>query len=597
MAKRRVLGIDLGTTYSCVAYVNDYGKAEVLLNQRDERTTPSVVWFDGDRVSVGQEAKEMSVAYPDAVCSFIKRQMGKDDYTFDVGGVQYSPEHISSLILKKLVQDASARLGEKVTDVVITCPAYFFVKERNATKLAGEMAGLNVLQIVNEPTAAAVDYGIQEGNETKTILVYDIGGGTFDVTVMKVSPEGLDVVCTDGDHQLGGKDWDDALARYFAQRFEEETGAEIDLASDTEFYYDLMQQAEETKKHLSSKTSVSVRLSHEGQKVKFDMTREQFESLTESLLERTIAMTTECLYTAQNQNVEMPSQIILVGGSSKMPQVPARIFASYDIQPELFDPDEAVAKGAAIIGNNFLLKEKVAEKLSHGNAQGKSRSLILDDASDSEKQAAARQVAEEAGISAAVVNQALRTIRNVSSKTFGAIATDPDTGYRSVCNIIYRNTPLPCEVTQTFQTSWDNQENALVELMENLTDHSPTADRDWDLILSSPGSPQCFEIFMRLGIKPTDDITPHKVLEKLTLYTTEENSVKLWEGELPLGRGLRAGSPVDLTYILDENGFLTVIATDQASGNQIRKTIQTESEQKTAEFQQASQKSRSLIID
>ena len=573
MANRKILGIDLGTTYSCVACVNEYGKPEVLLNQRDERTTPSVVWFDGDRVVVGQEAKEMSVAYPDSVCSFIKRQMGMDDYTFDVGGVQYSPEHISSLILRKLVKDACDRLGEQVTDVVITCPAYFFIKERDATKRAGEMAGLNVLQIVNEPTAAAVDYGIQAGNDGGSILVYDLGGGTFDVTVMLVSSEGLDVVCTDGDHQLGGKNWDDCLTRHFADRFAEETGTEVDLANDSEFYYDLMQQAEEAKKHLSSKNSVTVRLSHGGNKVRFDITRDEFEELTHGLLERTIELTMNCLYMAQDKNVELPNRIILVGGSSKMPKVKARLAEEFGIVPELFDPDEAVAKGAAIIGNNVLLKKMTTEKLSSVN----SRSLLIDDASDEEKEAAVQKVAEETGLSKAVINQALRPIRNVSSKTFGAVSTD-DNGFRYVSNIIFRNTQIPCEETSTFVTASDNQYTVLVELMENQSDRSPTYEQDLEEIQTVSDQERFDELFWHLN-------------------TEEDKSVKLWEGELNIQPGLRKGSPIDLTYKLDENGLLTLIATDPASGNQLVQTIQTGVTQETPEFKEASQKSRGLIVE
>ncbi|MDR1268694.1 MAG: Hsp70 family protein, partial [Planctomycetaceae bacterium] len=158
---KKILGIDLGTTYSCVAYINDYGQPEVIPNAEGERTTPSVVWFDGKRAVVGQEAKEMSNIYPNNVCSFVKRNMGNEEFTFDVDCVQYTPEHVSSLILRKLVKDASEHLGEEVKDVVITCPAYFFVKEREATKRAGEIAGLNVLRIINEPTAAAFAYGVK----------------------------------------------------------------------------------------------------------------------------------------------------------------------------------------------------------------------------------------------------------------------------------------------------------------------------------------------------------------------------------------------------------------------------------------------------
>ena len=187
--------------------------------------------------------------HPGAICSFVKRSMGNDDFTFDVDSVAYTPEHVSGLILKKLVRDASDHLGEPISDVVITCPAYFFVKEREATKRAGEIAGLNVLQIINEPTAAAFAYGIKPNEEIKErfTLVYDLGGGTFDTTIVRISPKGIDVLCTDGNHQLGGKDWDDALVRHIIKGFNDESGLNIDAGSDPEFYYDVLQQAEQSK--------------------------------------------------------------------------------------------------------------------------------------------------------------------------------------------------------------------------------------------------------------------------------------------------------------------------------------------------------------
>ncbi|MDO4587991.1 MAG: Hsp70 family protein [Planctomycetia bacterium] len=578
MARKKVLGIDLGTTYSCVAYVNDYGVAEVILNQRNERTTPSVVWFDADHAIVGREAKEMSSIHPNEVCCFIKRQMGKDDYTFEVNGVKYSPEHISSLILRKLVQDAWARLGEEIRDVVITCPAYFFIKERDATKLAGEQAGLNVLQIVNEPTAAAVSYGIQskETQDEDIILVYDLGGGTFDVTVMKVSASGLDVICTDGEHQLGGKNWDDRLTQYFAQRFSEETGVEVDLSIDIEFYYDLMTIAEDTKIHLSSKQSTTVRINRGGEKIRFEITREEFEDLTRDLIEKTIELTCDCLEKAQdNAGIEGLDQIILVGGSSRMPQVSAALFELLKAKPSLYDPDEAVAKGAAIIGNNIAIREEIKKKISEENQS--SRSLILDDVPEDQKERAAQKVAEETGISLALVQGALRSVKNVSSKSFGAITTNDD-GFRSVSNIIYRNTPIPCEETQTFATLSDFQSSVLIELESNSMDRSPTYDQDILEITQTTDPDRFEELFWKLN-------------------APEEESEKLWEGDLQIQPGLRRGAPIDITYKLDENGLLTVIVTDQASGNQLIQTIETGAAHQEVEFQQATERSRSLIVE
>jgi len=375
---KKIIGIDLGTTYSCVSFVNDYGQAEVIMNTDEERTTPSVVWFDGKRAVVGKEAKEMSSTVPNAVCSFVKRNMGNDAFTFEVDGIHYTPEHVSSLILRKLVQDASEYIGEKITDVVITCPAYFFIKERDATKRAGEMAGLNVLQIVNEPTAAAVAYGVKTGavnTKDSVVMVYDLGGGTFDITLIHVTEKGLDVICTDGDHQLGGKDWDDRLVRHIVQRFIEETGLELDLDGKPEIYAELIQRAERTKKQLTERRTSQIKFFHEGETVQFDLSRDDFEKITEDLVEKTVILTHQCLAVAEDKGFAKFDKLILVGGSSKMPMIPNRLNREFKMEPQLFEPDEAVAKGAAIIGNNIRLRRMVEEKLQ---SQNSSRDLTLD---------------------------------------------------------------------------------------------------------------------------------------------------------------------------------------------------------------------------
>ena len=534
---KKVIGIDLGTTYSCIAHVNEYGVAEVLANSAGERTTPSVVWFDGERAVVGQEAKEMSPIEFDAVCSFIKRNMGSADFFFEVNGRRYSPEQVSSLILRKLVQDASAALGEEITDVVITCPAYFFVKEREATKRAGEMAGLNVLQIVNEPTAAAVAYGVRPGENDQqngVVMVYDLGGGTFDVTLIQITPDGLDVICTDGDHQLGGKDWDDRLVYHFANRFTEETAITLDLHQSPELYQDLLHRAEQAKKQLTAKQSTIVKFSHEGETVRFDLTRETFEELTGDLIEKTMMLTRSVLDAAVKKGFSKFDKLILVGGSSRMPQVAARLEREFSVSPVVFDPDEAVAKGAAIIGNNIQLRKIVESKLRENHSF---RDLTLDVAAPEEIAEAAESVAQETGYTLEIVNRAMKNVRNVTSKSFGVVTVEGGLFRmtRVVSNLIYRNTPTPAEVTERFATFEDHQETVLLELMENMFD-SPDA----------PG-----------------------------MTFSVDESAKLWEGELAIARNLPANSPIDVTFKIDENGLLTLIVTDPKSGNRLVQHIQT----------------------
>ena len=214
-----VFGIDLGTTYSCIARVDETGRAEVIKNLEGENVTPSVVAFEDDSVIVGSDAKDESSIKPETTVMLVKSYMGKKTSMIDYNGEPKMPEEISSYILKKLARDTSEQLGVEVKDVVITCPAYFGTAERTATKNAGKIAGLNVLEIISEPTAAAIYYGCTRKLEEKTVLVYDLGGGTFDVTVMRISADKIEVICSDGDHDLGGKNWDEILMVYLLNQF------------------------------------------------------------------------------------------------------------------------------------------------------------------------------------------------------------------------------------------------------------------------------------------------------------------------------------------------------------------------------------------
>jgi len=224
-----VFGIDLGTTYSCIARVDDTARAEVIKNNDGDNITPSVVEFDGDNVIVGSDAKSEAVLNPENTVMLVKTLMGKTDFAINYNGEDKTPEEISAFILRKLTQDASEQLGVEVKDVVITCPAYFGTAERTATKNAGKIAGLNVLEIISEPTAAALYYGCAKEQDEKTILVYDLGGGTFDVTIMRISSDKIQVICSDGDHDLGGKNWDEVLIEYLADQFVKKIGYDIEF--------------------------------------------------------------------------------------------------------------------------------------------------------------------------------------------------------------------------------------------------------------------------------------------------------------------------------------------------------------------------------
>src|SRR5437868_4663946 len=235
---KRVYGIDLGTTYSAIAYVDEHGKPVIVPNQESERITPSVVLFDGENVIVGNTAKESAKVEPHRVVSRIKQHMGDPNFVFEYEGQAYSPEDLSSFILRKVVGDAEVALGDQITDVVITCPAYFGTPEREATANAGRLAGLNVRAILNEPTAAAIAYGLEQG-EDQTVLVYDLGGGTFDITMIEIRDRLIRVICTGGDHRLGGALWDEAIVMYLAQEFRTQTGLDADPMDDPEVLNDL----------------------------------------------------------------------------------------------------------------------------------------------------------------------------------------------------------------------------------------------------------------------------------------------------------------------------------------------------------------------
>jgi molecular chaperone DnaK (HSP70) len=289
---KRIFGIDLGTTYSCIAYVDEMGKPVIASNFEGDLTTPSAVHFESpENIVVGKEAKNAAKLFPDRVVEFVKRHMGDPTFSYEVDGVAYKPEAVSSFILRKLVSDAAQALGEEIEDVVITCPAYFGNNEREATKNAGELAGLNVHLILNEPTAAAVCYGVDSQTDDQVVLVYDLGGGTFDVTVIAIEQGNIRVVVTGGDHSLGGKDWDDRLTKYLGECFQNEHPSEDSPLGDNYSFQELAKAAEEAKKALSSREKYPLMVSHNGKRTRVELTRETLDEITNDLLDRTITLT------------------------------------------------------------------------------------------------------------------------------------------------------------------------------------------------------------------------------------------------------------------------------------------------------------------
>lgn len=343
---RKRIGIDLGTTNSAVAYIDEQGVPQIIENREGDRTTPSVLLYEDGGFIVGIHAKEASVDEPENTVQFIKRQMGEEKYRFITeDDNEFKPEELSAVLLKRLKKDAEDVLGEPVSEAVITVPAYFDDAQRKATQDAGKIAGLNVLKIINEPTAAALAYS-NDTDEKQNILVYDLGGGTFDITVMEYSPEKVRVLSTAGDKNLGGFDFDNEISKFFIKKFEEEHG--VDVYEDEEALQDLRIKSEEAKKTLSSRTKAKFSIYVEGQKLKAEITREEFQSMTQRFIDRTALIMEDAIEDAGLEFEDL-NKVLLVGGSTRMPAVEELIKEEVGIIPSKeLNPDEIVAMGAAI---------------------------------------------------------------------------------------------------------------------------------------------------------------------------------------------------------------------------------------------------------
>ncbi len=404
------IGIDLGTTFSAVASVDENGRAVVLKNAIGEPLTPSVVWFGKDEPLVGAEAKEMQEMGEDKVASFFKRNMGDPFFTLEFNGKDYSAKDISAIVLKKLKADAEKALGKPVSKAVITVPAYFNNFQREATIAAGKDAGMEVLRIINEPTAAAIAFGLNQKGNGQTLLVYDLGGGTFDVTLIEITTDEIKVIGTDGDHELGGKNWDDCIVNWVAQQFEDEFGS--NPLSDNLSVNELLVRAESAKKQLSTRDTTRISITHAGEKGRYDLSVETFEELTKDLLERTQLLVERLLQDVQKtwQDVE---GVLLVGGSTRMPMVSRWITRMAGKEPlRGINVDEAVALGAAIQANLDANGEQPFGKFTLGGS---------------------------------------RKIRDVMSHSLGLVAVNEDRSRYINSIIIPKNKPVPSKETHPYQ--------------------------------------------------------------------------------------------------------------------------------------------------
>ena len=412
----KIIGIDLGTTNSCVA-VMEGGKPVVVTNTEGSRTTPSVVGFKGEERLIGDPAKRQAVANADKTISSIKRHMGTP-YHVTIDDKQYTPQQISAMILQKLKKDAEAYLGETVSEAVITVPAYFNDAQRQATKDAGKIAGLDVKRIINEPTAAALAYGLDNEKEQK-IMVYDLGGGTFDVSIIEIGDGVIEVLATSGDNHLGGDDFDDKITQYMIDEFKKEQG--VDLSQDKMAMQRLKEAAEKAKKELSSATTTNINLPfismNASGPIHFDMnlSRAKFDELTHDLVERTATPVNNALHDAGITASEL-GKVLLVGGSTRIPAVQDKVKALTGHEPsKSLNPDECVALGASIQGG------KLAGDAGAGDI------LLLD-----------------------------VTPLSLSIETMGGVAT----------RLIERNTTIPTKKSQVFSTAADNQSAVDINVLQ-----------------------------------------------------------------------------------------------------------------------------------
>lgn len=412
----KIIGIDLGTTNSAVA-VMEGGKPTIITNTEGNRTTPSIVAFtkNGERI-VGETAKRQAITNPDRTISSIKREMGTS-YRKSIDGKEYSPEDISAMILQKLKSDVESYLGETVTEAVITVPAYFTDAQRQATKDAGRIAGLDVKRIINEPTAAALAYGMDKEHDQSKIMVFDLGGGTFDVSILEVGDGVFEVLATRGNNRLGGDDFDKRLMDYIAEEFKKENG--VDLTKDSTAMQRLKDAAEKAKKELSTTMSSNVNLPFitavDGNPVhlNMDITRSKFESLTQDLVEATIKPVREALSDAGLKASDI-DKVLLVGGSTRIPAVQEEVkkLIGKDAQKDI-NPDECVAMGAAIQG---------------GVLAGEVKDLLLLDV----------------------------TPLSLGLETLGGVTT----------RLIERNTTIPTKKSQVFTTAADGQTSVDIHVLQ-----------------------------------------------------------------------------------------------------------------------------------
>lgn len=536
-------GIDLGTTYSCIATLDRNGNPEVIRNQADASDTlASAVFFESaDNVVIGNSAKDMVETDGERVVQFVKREIGKPNArTYEFDGKNYTPVEISTLILKRLKQMVEEQ-GGSVDDVVITCPAYFGLEERNATKKAGEMAGMNVLNLINEPTAAALSYCARQFQEERTILVYDLGGGTFDVTIVKMAlvmnadgneVQKVTVVATGGNDELGGKDWDDKLFDYILQACCDENGLTPDEI-DVETRQLIRSRVETTKKKLSNAESAKVKINVNGAMTTIVINREDFVNLTSDKVAQTMNYVEETLQNAGNVEIDM---VLLVGGSTYMPMIRNAVEARFPDKVQIHEPDRAVAMGAAIYAN-MLVEETKAD------ADAPIDPVNSENSEGPDKPATGGAKGHGAGSGIGMGPEI--TIEDQTPRSFGPGVLN-ESGEYVIDNIIKMGEIMPATCVKTYYTAADNMEKIVLRAFENMCmadSLTPCVDNYGDE-------------------QPTDPAHNVKLLGVL---------------EMLLPPNTRKGSPIEVTFQVDAIGVY-VKAVNLSTGELVETTLRMESD-------------------
>ncbi|MBG0787355.1 MAG: Hsp70 family protein [Anaerolineaceae bacterium] len=456
MQRISAIGIDLGTTFSSVSYLNEHGEPEIITNSEGERLTPSVVFFDESSIVVGEIAKENALTQPEKVVMFVKREMGNPNWSFTYQDKTLTPVEISALILKKLKGDAEQALNQPINNVVITVPAYFDDSRRRATIAAGELAKFKVLKLINEPTAAAIAFGATKSNKDETVLIYDLGGGTFDATLMRVENGGknIRIIASEGDHQLGGKDFDDAIINICVEAFKNEHG--FDPTDDPLDSSQIRQNAEKAKKELSVRSRASILARSKGYRSQVIITREEFDEVIKPKVSTTSALIRTLLRSARVKKEEI-DRVLMIGGSTRIPLVRNTVEDLLNIKPDVsVNPDEAVSLGAAIVASM--------------------------EAMNIEPEEVKPEIEEKIG--------ALQ-ITDVVSHSIGIEAAVPGTNQKLNSILIKKNSPIPVEISKEFVTQMRGQTGIQVKVYQGEFQNPALCNPIGDFILSGlpPGRP------------------------------------------------------------------------------------------------------------